>query len=148
MKFSVIASFALLIPVIFSCRCPILPSKEAFCRADWVSHARILSKMFLPIEGMNDVRYTLRHIKIYKNVNETCPLFNHVLTSSESSACGLVLETKKEYLLSGSYYDGEYHTSSCFQVVTDDPADSFSGNLMEWKHVTPGFEMRLNSFEC
>ncbi|RCN26347.1 hypothetical protein ANCCAN_27927 [Ancylostoma caninum] len=104
--------------------------------------------MFLPNEGLNDVRYTLHHIKIYRNSNETCRLSNYVLTSSESSACGLDLEVRREYLLSGSYYDGEYHTSSCFQVVTDDPADGFSGNLMEWKDVTPGFEMRLSSFEC
>ncbi|ETN69140.1 hypothetical protein NECAME_05357 [Necator americanus] len=113
-----------------------------------VSHVKVLYKMILPNNGLDDVLYIIQHIQTYKSSSGVHNMYSYVLTSSESSACGLVLDVGKEYLLSGTFYNGEYHTSTCFQVVTDDPADNFSGNLMEWKDVTSAFENRLHSFQC
>ncbi|WKY10916.1 hypothetical protein Q1695_002904 [Nippostrongylus brasiliensis] len=142
-------TFALLFALVltlFACRCPIRPSNEAFCAADWVSHVKVLGKRSAPGDNLNDIVYALRHIRIFKNSQHY--MSPAVFTSSESSACGLQLEVGKQYLLSGSFYDGRFHTSSCGQVVTDDPNDNFSGNLMEWKDVTPSFKSRLESFSC
>ncbi|KHJ85486.1 hypothetical protein OESDEN_14786, partial [Oesophagostomum dentatum] len=112
-----------------------------------VSHVKILRKQRLQGDVLKDIRYKVHHIKIYK-APSGFNLTAYILTSSEPSACGLALEAKKEYLLSGSYYDNEFHTSSCFQVVSDEPADNFSGNLMEWKDVSAAFKRKLASFIC
>ncbi|PIO68423.1 hypothetical protein TELCIR_09789 [Teladorsagia circumcincta] len=114
-----------------------------------VSHVNVLDKE--TIQGgdpLNDIRYTLKHMEVFKAPNGTDCLAPVVLTSSESSACGISLGNGSEYLLSGSFYNGLFHTSTCGQIVTDDPNDNYSGGLMEWDDVSANFLSRLKSFTC
>ncbi|PIO70393.1 hypothetical protein TELCIR_07754 [Teladorsagia circumcincta] len=100
-----------------------------------VSHVNVQDKE--TIQGgdpLNDVRYTLKHLEVFKAPNGTDFLAPVVLTSS--SACGISLGNGSDYLLSGSFDNGLLHTSTCGQIVTDDPNDNFSGGLMEWDDRT------------
>ncbi|KJH43225.1 hypothetical protein DICVIV_10761 [Dictyocaulus viviparus] len=86
---------------ISACKCSLRPSEETFCGADWVAHVKVLKKKISPGGGMSDVGYEFKPLKLFK-IPAGAPCPSTVFTSSESSACGIDLELKKEYLLAGT----------------------------------------------
>ncbi|KAK6040235.1 hypothetical protein COOONC_22260, partial [Cooperia oncophora] len=67
-----------------------------------VSHVKVLGKQTISNgDPLNNVRYRLKHLEVFRAPNGTNYLPAMVSTSSESSACGISLEKGKQYLLSG-----------------------------------------------
>ncbi|KAK5964244.1 Tissue inhibitor of metalloproteinase, partial [Trichostrongylus colubriformis] len=86
----------------FGCRCRKLPSNEAFCNADWVSHVNVTNSSVVSSETEPErLLYTVTHVEVLKQPNETSSLPDTITTSTSSASCGVSLEMGKEYLLSG-----------------------------------------------
>ncbi|PIO60998.1 hypothetical protein TELCIR_17493 [Teladorsagia circumcincta] len=63
--------------VCYACKCKTQTSQESFCAADWVSHVKVklrVSKQPMPPgsprKGLNNHRYAVEHIKVYKVSNK------------------------------------------------------------------------------
>ncbi|KAJ1351354.1 TIMP metallopeptidase inhibitor 2 [Parelaphostrongylus tenuis] len=145
----------LIVPFLFSisnaqsCRCIIEPSNDAFCRADWVAHVRVLNKTLLLLDDShNHVLYNVEEVKLFKAPAETTRLSSLVAPASEPSTCGITLYENEEYLLSGNYSNGIFLTSSCGQVVDDDQAGVFDEGPMIWKNINKDFLADVVSFKC
>ncbi|WKY10915.1 hypothetical protein Q1695_002903 [Nippostrongylus brasiliensis] len=142
-------AFVSVIAVVYACKCRKLPSKEAFCNSDFVSHIKVtaVNKNGADSETPPQTVYTVTHVSILKKPNGT-QLPNTISTSSSSASCGVTLEIGKEYLIAGSCEDGSLHSGSCGQISPDEPEDSSFGIVMEWKDVSKKFLDQLNKYKC
>uniref|UniRef100_A0A0K0DBQ3 NTR domain-containing protein n=1 Tax=Angiostrongylus cantonensis TaxID=6313 RepID=A0A0K0DBQ3_ANGCA len=132
-----------------SCRCFIVPSNDAFCGADWVAHVKVLNKSApLMINSYEYVTYNLQEVKLFKISAEARHLSSPVMTTSNSSSCGVSLVEDEEYLLTGMYYDRNFLTSNCGQVIDDEQEGIFDRGPMKWKNVNAEFLANLGSFKC
>ncbi|VDL63492.1 unnamed protein product [Nippostrongylus brasiliensis] len=117
-------AFVSVIAVVYACKCRKLPSKEAFCNSDFVSHIKVtaVNKNGADSETPPQTVYTVTHVSI--------------------------LKIGKEYLIAGSCEDGSLHSGSCGQISPDKPEDSSFGVVMEWKDVSKKFLDQLNKYKC
>ncbi|KAJ1351355.1 hypothetical protein KIN20_007348 [Parelaphostrongylus tenuis] len=141
--------------VIFSsgCKCAQQTSQASFCAAEWVSHLKVMmriSKQPMPAgsprKGLNNIRYAVKHLKIYKKPsNMTATLPTDIYTPSESAACGLIIEAGREYLLAGSVHNGTLYTVLCGQIMVDNPREELYENVLEWRKVPKELQEKLES---
>ncbi|KAK6024388.1 hypothetical protein OSTOST_09800 [Ostertagia ostertagi] len=71
-----------------------------------------------------------------------------IYTPSEPPACGLLIDTGKEYLLAGKIHNGTLLTVLCGQVLVDNPAEELYENVLEWKKVPKQLQEKLTTFKC
>uniref|UniRef100_A0A7I4YU54 NTR domain-containing protein n=1 Tax=Haemonchus contortus TaxID=6289 RepID=A0A7I4YU54_HAECO len=138
-----------------ACKCKTQTSQESFCAADWVSHVKVklrVSKQPMPPgsprKGLNNHRYAVEHIKVYKKPSDLKTLPAEIYTPSEPPACGLLIDAGKEYLLAGKIHNGTLLTVLCGQVLVDNPAEELYENVLEWKKVPKQLQEKLPTFKC
>ncbi|VDL80119.1 unnamed protein product [Nippostrongylus brasiliensis] len=132
MKFLII--FAAGVAVSEACSClPAGSPKEAFCSSDFVSHVKVTKKNDpnTCAGGIQNVKYTVQHIKVYRKPSSSYQLSNTIETASNSAACGVNLEVGKEYLLG----DGVLHIGLC-------------GTSTEWSNVPKKDKDALATYKC
>ncbi|KAK6024369.1 hypothetical protein OSTOST_09820, partial [Ostertagia ostertagi] len=116
-----------------------------------VSHVKVLDKETIQDgDPLSDVQYTLEHLEVFKYA-EQIPLMVMVNRTLNTSQGQLYLGPGGDRCLlfvCGSFYNDLFHTSTCGQIVTDEPSDNFSGGLMEWTDISATFLSRLKSFTC
>ncbi|XP_044156531.1 metalloproteinase inhibitor 2-like [Bufo gargarizans] len=95
-----------------ACTCANLHPQEHFCNSDVVVRATAMGENSASSPGHNDIQYKIKVNKVFKGDKLTIYL-QEVRTSSESAACGISLETSKEYLLGGNMIEGKVHIYSC-----------------------------------
>ncbi|KAK5971836.1 Tissue inhibitor of metalloproteinase [Trichostrongylus colubriformis] len=133
-----------------ACFCtPAQSTKESFCKADWVSHVKVLGMK--THHGSNgDTIYILEHKNVFKKPKDVKLLPNNINTPSSDAACGLKLLKDKEYLLAGAIQGGYYYiTLRCSQIVDDKPLKTTEfGMPIEWKHVSQATKSSLKIINC
>ncbi|KAE9411831.1 hypothetical protein Angca_000938, partial [Angiostrongylus cantonensis] len=87
-------------------------------------------------------------IVLFEISAEARHLSSPVMTTSNSSSCGVSLVEDEEYLLTGMYYDRNFLTSNCGQVTDDEQEGIFDRGPMKWKNVNAEFLANLGSFKC
>ncbi|VDL77296.1 unnamed protein product [Nippostrongylus brasiliensis] len=118
-----------------SCIFPGTP-KDAFCAADFVSHLKVISKQDptgCPGASFN-VKYTVRHIKVFRKSSKVKQLSTVLETST--SSCGLMLTVGREYLIAGNI--GEDGALSGHQCATN----------MNWADVQQQERDLLSTYKC
>ncbi|KJH43226.1 hypothetical protein DICVIV_10762 [Dictyocaulus viviparus] len=133
-------------------------SQESFCAADWVSHVKVklrISKQPLPAgssrRGLNNIRYAVSHLDVYKKPSNMTELPTDIYTPSESPACGLtIIGAGKEYLLAGRVLNGTLYTVLCGQILPDNPSEELYEVVLEWQKVPKALVEKLekNKFNC
>ncbi|GMS78481.1 hypothetical protein PENTCL1PPCAC_656, partial [Pristionchus entomophagus] len=151
-----IFAFAL-IAVSLACKCKDQTAKESFCNAHWVSHLKIklrVSKQPMPGDdsrkGLNNIRYAVEHLEVFKKPDNLTNLPNEIYTPSEPPACGLILDVGKAYLLAGRVAPGGTLLSTviCGQVRPDDTREELFENVLEWKKVPTSFPPKMKEMKC
>ncbi|KAF8384824.1 cri-2, partial [Pristionchus pacificus] len=139
-----------------ACKCKEQTAKESFCQAHWVSHLKIklrVSKQPVPGDetrkGLNNIRYAVEHLEVFKKPSNLTALPNEIFTPSEPPACGLILDVGKEYLLAGRVAPGgTLSTVICGQVRPDDTREELFENVLEWKKVPTSFPPKMKEMQC
>ncbi|CAJ0582613.1 unnamed protein product, partial [Mesorhabditis spiculigera] len=146
--------FVSLVYVAYSCKCQTQTTKEAYCRAEWVSHLKVkvrVSKQPLPAgstrKGLNNLKYGVEHVHVYKKPANMSQLPDEIFTPSESPACGLIIEAGTEYLLAGSFNGGSLYTVLCGQVLPDNRSEDQFENVLQWKKVPADFDKTLQAIK-
>ncbi|VDO80056.1 unnamed protein product [Heligmosomoides polygyrus] len=115
-----------------------------------------------PRKGLNNHRYAVNHIKVYKphictwfrcitklqKPADVSELPSEIYTPSEPPACGLIIDAGKEYLLAGKIHNGTLFTVLCGQVLVDNPSEELYENVLEWKKVPKQLQEKLPAFKC
>ncbi|CAD5233127.1 unnamed protein product [Bursaphelenchus xylophilus] len=128
----------------YCCTCAFGKIKQKYCDADWVSHAKIVNLEIVNTTDhddafpyVQDVKYTIKFLKVFKYPEElnSTALPTTVYTPAEDGLCGIFLDKGKEYLLSGSYYNGTMTTNLCLQILFDDKHKSMENDILLWAEV-------------
>ncbi|CAJ0607039.1 unnamed protein product [Cylicocyclus nassatus] len=128
------------------CRCRLVPPKEAYCNADWVSLAKVTNSSIIKNDDALEQRqYTVKHSEVFKKPEECDSLSEKIYTSTQSASCGVELEIGKEYLLAGSYNDNKLHIITCGQLAS---SEEFFGLIMERKDITEEFLKQIRGYKC
>ncbi|CAB3397599.1 unnamed protein product [Caenorhabditis bovis] len=155
--FNLSAIFLLaLVAVCLACKCKEQTTKESFCNAHWVSHVKIhvrVGKQGLPQgsarKGLNNLKYTVEHKKIFKKPANMTSLPDEIFTPSEAPACGLKITAGKEYLLAGRVESpGALYTVLCGQVLPDKREAAQYENVLEWQNVPQILAQQLENIKC
>ncbi|CAJ0950444.1 unnamed protein product, partial [Mesorhabditis belari] len=153
MKFLLV--FCAFLSIAFACKCQDLSAKDAFCRATWVSHLKVklrITKQPLPEgstrKGLNNLRYGVEHLQVFKKPSNLSTLPNEIFTPSEPPACGLIVEAGREYLLAGSLNGDALYTVLCGQILPDNKLGETIESRLEWKNIPNGYEKVLQGFQC
>ncbi|WKX90685.1 hypothetical protein Q1695_009492 [Nippostrongylus brasiliensis] len=143
------------VSVCIACKCKTQTSQESFCAADWVSHVSVklrVSKQPMPPgsprKGLNNHRYAVKHVKVFKKPAGVAELPAEIYTPSEPPACGLIIDSGHDYLLAGKNYNSTLFTVLCGQVLADNPSEELYENVLEWKKVPQPLIEKLSSFKC
>ncbi|EPB68030.1 tissue inhibitor of metalloproteinase [Ancylostoma ceylanicum] len=151
----VIITIAVCVSITLACKCKTQTTEESFCAADWVSHVKVklrVSKQPMPPgsarKGLNNLRYAVNHLKVYKRPNGVANLPAEIYTPSEPPACGLIIDAGKEYLLAGKIHNGTLHTVLCGQVLGDNPTEELYENVLEWSKVPKQLQDKLPTINC
>ncbi|VDM52027.1 unnamed protein product [Angiostrongylus costaricensis] len=127
----------------------VMGRKLASMLVNIVAHVKVLNKsVLLMINSYEYVTYNLQKVKLFKISAEALRLSSPVMTTSVWSSCGVSLVEDEEYLLAGNYYDGNFLTSNCGQVIDDEQEGFFGRGPMKWENVTAEFLASLGSFKC
>ncbi|KAL6742210.1 hypothetical protein Aduo_015382 [Ancylostoma duodenale] len=152
---TLIITIAVYISITHACKCKTQTTEESFCAADWVSHVRVklrVSKQPMPPgsarKGLNNLRYAVNHVRVYKRPNGAPNLPAEIYTPSEPPACGLIIDAGKEYLLAGKIHNGTLHTVLCGQVLVDNPTEELYENVLEWSKVPKQLQEKLPTINC
>uniref|UniRef100_A0AC34FB44 NTR domain-containing protein n=1 Tax=Panagrolaimus sp. ES5 TaxID=591445 RepID=A0AC34FB44_9BILA len=120
-----------------ACRCMPPTQQTSYCRSQWISHARIVSKQNLG----SSVEYTVNHVEVFKNHTSALP--NKVFTPNSSAACGVTeLKVGTDYLLAGTTNSGTnaLQLSSCLYM----PGSDFQPNgFPVWSQVPNDLQLKL-----
>ncbi|CAI2353351.1 unnamed protein product [Caenorhabditis sp. 36 PRJEB53466] len=152
----VLLLLSVLVAVTVACKCKDQSTKESFCNAHWVSHVKVkirVGKQGLPEgserKGLNNLRYTVEHVEVFKKPANLTVLPNEIFTPSESPACGLVIGAGREYLLAGRVEgNSALYTVLCGQVLPDDKSKSSFENVLEWKNVPQTLQTQIKAIKC
>ncbi|XP_069592879.1 metalloproteinase inhibitor 4 [Ranitomeya imitator] len=100
-----------------ACSCANSHPQQQFCSSKFVIRARVIGEKMIPSPNSfgATIQYEIKMIKMFKGFDNVTDI-NFVYTSAESSLCGITLE-RKEYLLTGSYYDGRVSIGICWLNV-------------------------------
>ncbi|RCN30707.1 tissue inhibitor of metalloproteinase [Ancylostoma caninum] len=152
---TLIVTIVVYVSITHACKCKTQTTEESFCAADWVSHVRVklrVSKQPMPPgsarKGLNNLRYAVNHVRVYKRPNGVGNLPAEIYTPSEPPACGLIIEAGKEYLLAGKIHNGTLHTVLCGQVLGDNPTEELYENVLEWSKVPKQLQEKLPTINC
>ncbi|CAJ0607036.1 unnamed protein product [Cylicocyclus nassatus] len=127
------------------CKCRTLPPKEAYCRAQWVSLAKVTNSVIDESKDPLEQRqYAVKHNKLFKKPSGCESLPEKIYTSTQSASCGVELETGKEYLLTGSYNDNKLNIITCGQIASE----SYPGIIMERKDISREFLNEIRGYKC
>ncbi|GMR42915.1 hypothetical protein PMAYCL1PPCAC_13110, partial [Pristionchus mayeri] len=112
-------------------------SLETYLEADWVSHVRLMSEEIRElnpegVHGMNNIRYTVHHIEVFKKPPWMFALSTEIFGSSLGH---LMLEEGKEYLLCGEFSEGILCCTPYGQVKPDE----ISHLVAEWNQIPYSF---------
>ncbi|CAI5453142.1 unnamed protein product [Caenorhabditis angaria] len=145
-----------LLALSFCCKCKDQTTQESFCGAHWVSHVKVIArvaKQGLPADtsrkGLNNLRYTVQHVKVFKTPANLTTLPSEIFTPSESPACGLKISAGHEYLLAGRVEGASsLYTVLCGQVVPDSSTSTEFEKVLEWKNVPASLPAQLAAIKC
>ncbi|RCN48510.1 hypothetical protein ANCCAN_05335 [Ancylostoma caninum] len=153
-------SFRMIIVLILStyiagtnaCFCsPAQSTKESFCKADWVSHVKVLGTVNNGNKNaLNDITYLLEHKDVFKRPEKVKKLPSEVQTALSETACGIKLKIGTEYLLAGSTWENAFFTYRCGQIVQDGTTSSPTefGMPPEWDNVSNETKSLLRTVSC
>jgi len=138
--------------VVNGCKCQLQKPSFSYCNAHWVAHAKIISRLdnqAIPSgipdrQSYGNTRYTVSFIRPFKTIKEsngTMPAI--VYTPTEDGACGLLLESGHEYLLSGRFVNGTMTTALCGQILLDNLKESIKHDILEWNEVPASLQNQL-----
>uniref|UniRef100_A0A1I7XMS5 NTR domain-containing protein n=1 Tax=Heterorhabditis bacteriophora TaxID=37862 RepID=A0A1I7XMS5_HETBA len=120
-----------------------------------VSHVKValrVTKQPMPVgssrKGLNNIRYVVEHMHVYKKPSNISVLPSEIYTPSEPPACGLLIHSGKEYLLAGRIENSSLFTVLCGQVLLDNPSEDLFENVLEWKNVPVNLQQSLSTFHC
>ncbi|VDP16573.1 unnamed protein product [Heligmosomoides polygyrus] len=111
-----------------------------------VSHVKVtgFENPYNDETGMNDVVYSVKHIRVYKNSENGTTIPNEVYTPSNGATCGVDMVIGTEYLLSGTREpDLSLHVYLCGQV-----SDEGYGGVTEWADISAALRSNLTLFQC
>ncbi|GMS90243.1 hypothetical protein PENTCL1PPCAC_12418, partial [Pristionchus entomophagus] len=118
--------------------------RDAFSDADWVCHLKIESSETLDEhehrQGMNDVRYGVQHLEVFKKPSPIDELPAEVYGSTVG---GPVLEEGKEYLLCGSLLNDVKLSCVAGQVKPEDVKQF----VAEWDQISEEFIEEMKTFD-
>uniref|UniRef100_A0AC35TVH4 NTR domain-containing protein n=1 Tax=Rhabditophanes sp. KR3021 TaxID=114890 RepID=A0AC35TVH4_9BILA len=125
--------------IVSGCKCSLESPQNNYCRAEWVSHVKIISHKVVTVNdtkhifhNSNQVIYTVDHLNVFKcprNISIGVTIF----TPKESASCGLdVLENDHEYLLSGGYESNIFTTTLCGQILANNKSRDI---VQQWNDV-------------
>ncbi|CAJ0960986.1 unnamed protein product, partial [Mesorhabditis belari] len=166
-----------IIPSISVCLCAPSPVNATFCQADWGKESNgtltmeicdqivpkpknvelkweklRITKQPLPEgstrKGLNNLRYGVEHLQVFKKPSNLSTLPNEIFTPSEPPACGLIVEAGREYLLAGSLNGDALYTVLCGQILPDNKLGETIESRLEWKNIPNGYEKVLQGFQC
>ncbi|CAP30619.1 Protein CBR-TAG-225 [Caenorhabditis briggsae] len=151
-----VALLSALLAVSSACKCKEQSTKESFCNAHWVSHVKVkvrVGKQGLPEgserKGLNNLRYTVQHVEVFKKPSNMTTLPDEIYTPSESPACGLTIAAGHEYLLAGRVEGpNALYTVLCGQVLPDDRSQTSFENVLEWKNVPQSLQTQIKAIKC
>ncbi|XP_022302578.2 metalloproteinase inhibitor 3-like [Crassostrea virginica] len=99
-----------------ACSCLPQHPQVQFCGSDFVIKARILKRTRTGPTQRDEVIYTVKILKDYKNHRRLSlygPNTQEISTAANSALCGSFFEIDKEYLISGSISNGKWRTNLC-----------------------------------
>ncbi|PIO64246.1 hypothetical protein TELCIR_14133, partial [Teladorsagia circumcincta] len=86
-------------------------------------------------DGLENIRYTVEHICVYRKPATLKQLSNEIVTASNSAACGIELTVGQEYLIGGAEDYGVLRGYLC-------------GLVQEWSTVPNNDRDALKTFKC
>uniref|UniRef100_A0A7E4WE27 NTR domain-containing protein n=1 Tax=Panagrellus redivivus TaxID=6233 RepID=A0A7E4WE27_PANRE len=127
--------------VTYGCKCVKPTQQLTYCRASWITRAKILKSTVID----SSIQYTVDHQEIFKN--ETVELFDKVYTPAYTAACGVVdLEVGEVYLLAGTVSpdtSAELQITSCIFMPANDVHPGI--NPPTWSNVSSELYTRLQT---
>ncbi|KAK6312361.1 hypothetical protein J4Q44_G00180250 [Coregonus suidteri] len=82
-----------------------LHPQQAFCNADVVIMAKVVG-----VNVGSNTKYDIQQIKMFKGPDR---VIHAIFTASSPAACGVTLETNKEYLFIGKLVTGRMYATQC-----------------------------------
>ncbi|XP_073430353.1 metalloproteinase inhibitor 4 [Dendrobates tinctorius] len=121
-----------------ACSCATAHPQQQFCNAKFVIRAKVFGEKTIPSPDYfgTTIQYEIKMIKMFKGVENVTDI-NFVYTPAESAACGKTLE-QKEYLLTGSYYDGRFSIGLCWLNVPWNSLTAFQ--IKSLTHPDTGYQ--------
>ncbi|XP_061892573.1 metalloproteinase inhibitor 2-like [Entelurus aequoreus] len=97
-----------------ACTCAPVHPQTAFCQADVVILAKVVSKM-AGVTEFADIKYTIDQTKMFKGPQK---IIDAIYSAPFSAACGVTLTVGEQYFITGRLIsDGSLHVSLCNYVV-------------------------------
>lgn len=137
------------------CKCRMSKPGTTWCNSDWVARVKINSRkdaQKMP-PGITDrqipsnTKYEVEYVHIFKggetDANKT--MNKTIFTPMEDGSCGLLLEEKHQYLLSGRFINGTMLTTICSQILLEDLKESRKHDILEWNEVPEELQQKLHS---